>query len=83
MGGRTLTARSLGQLLREVLGTRVRLARCEVLKAADEYLILHADLGRRGSDVTLKLAGPGAPLATPFDRSAYINDLVRRAGVPT
>jgi aminoglycoside phosphotransferase (APT) family kinase protein len=72
----------LRQFLREVLGTCASLASYEVLKEADDYLVLHADLGG-ASDVTVKLAGRHAQLATPFDQSAYVNTLVRRAGVPT
>ena len=73
----------LHQFLREVLGTRASLASYEVLKATDDYLVLHANLDGGGADVTVKLAGPHAQLATPFDQSAYVNTLVRRAGVPT
>jgi hypothetical protein len=47
----------LGQFLREVLGTRASLASYEVLKATDDYLVLYADLGGGGGDVTVKLAG--------------------------
>jgi aminoglycoside phosphotransferase (APT) family kinase protein len=73
----------LGQFLRDVLGPRGSLLSYDVLKAADDYLVLHADLGGRGADVTVKLAGPRARLATPFDQAAHVNNLARRAGVPT
>jgi fructosamine-3-kinase len=65
------------QLLRQVLGSKVALVGYEVANRHHDYLVLLAQLRRPSIQVVVKLAGPEAPLACPFDRTAMLHSLVR------
>jgi aminoglycoside phosphotransferase (APT) family kinase protein len=72
----------LRRFLRELLGGHAPVVRLETLKAADDYLVVRAHFDAPAADLTVKLAGPNAALATPFDQSAHVINLARDAGVP-
>lgn len=65
------------QLLHQVLGSRVELRNCKIGNRHHDYLVLLAQLRRPSIQVVIKLAGPEAPLACPFDRTAMLHSLVR------
>ena len=55
-----------------------------VVRVGMEYAVVVARLTRLRGRVVVKLAGPGASIACPFDRTAAIIGLVRaRTSVPT
>jgi aminoglycoside phosphotransferase (APT) family kinase protein len=63
-------------LLRQTLGNRVELAGCRVGNQHHDYLVLLVRLRHPSVRVVVKLAGPAAPLACPFDRTAMLHHLV-------
>jgi fructosamine-3-kinase len=65
------------QLLRQILGSRVELRSCQIGNSHHDYLVLLAQLRCPSIQVVIKLAGPEAPLACPFDRTAMLHSLVR------
>jgi fructosamine-3-kinase len=68
---------TLLQLLQQALGAKVELLSYEVANSHHDYLVLLAQLRRPAIKIVIKLAGPQAPLACPFDRTATLHDLVR------
>jgi len=74
----------LAALLRSVLGTSATLISYRIALERDDYAVVVATLGRPEHEVVVKLAGPRAPIACPFDRTATIVALVRnQTPVPT
>jgi aminoglycoside phosphotransferase (APT) family kinase protein len=67
---------SLAQLIKRTLGAQARIADYRVLKRDRDYLVFVAQLRSPSMLVSVKLAGPGATLACPFDRTAAILHLV-------
>jgi len=64
------------QLLRQTLGARVELADCRIGHRLEDYWVLLLELRRPDMRVVVKLAGPRAPYACPFDRTAMVHRLV-------
>lgn len=74
---------ALLDLLRETLGPAVELAGCDVLNRRHDYVVLRAALRRPRLDLSIKLAGPEAPYASPFDRTVWLHQLVgARTSIP-
>jgi Ser/Thr protein kinase RdoA (MazF antagonist) len=63
-------------LLREVLGADVELLRFRIANQQHDYLVLLAQVGHPSSQVVIKLAGPEASIACPFERTAALHQLV-------
>ncbi len=66
----------LTQLLQQTLGTRVELVDYKVGNEHSDYLVLLVQLRHPSTQVVVKLAGPNAPWACPFDRTAMLHRLV-------
>jgi aminoglycoside phosphotransferase (APT) family kinase protein len=64
------------ELLRQTFGARVELGHTTVSKQRHDYLVLLVQLRRPALKVVIKLAGPEAPLASAFDRTAMLHRLV-------
>jgi len=64
------------QLLNEELGSKVRLIDYKIGNQHHDYLVLLVRLQQPSIEVVVKLAGPGAPYACPFDRTAALHRLV-------
>ncbi len=74
----------LAALLRATLGSSIALVNYHVAHRRDDYAVVIVTLASPARDVVVKLAGPRAPIACPFDRTATIVDLVRsQTPVPT
>lgn len=74
----------LADLLRHVCGPSCVVADYRVVLSRDDYAVVVAQLAHPHEKVVVKLAGPGAALACPFDRTAAIVGMVRaRTNVPT
>jgi aminoglycoside phosphotransferase (APT) family kinase protein len=74
----------LAALLRATLGSSIALVNYHVALHRDDYAVVIVTLASPAQDVVVKLAGPRAPIACPFDRTATIVDLVRsQTPVPT
>jgi fructosamine-3-kinase len=65
-------------LLRSILGPSTGLSGYRVALQREDYAVVIASLAAPAQDVVVKLAGPRAPIACPFDRTATIAALVRR-----
>ncbi len=63
-------------LLREEIGSGVDLVDYRVGNQHHDYLVLLAQLHHPSLEVVIKLAGPEAPIACPFDRTAVLHRLV-------
>lgn len=71
------------QLLQEALGAEVKLLRYRIANQHHDYLVLLAQLRSPSIEVMVKLAGPQAPIACPFERTAALHRLVaRRTDIP-
>jgi Ser/Thr protein kinase RdoA (MazF antagonist) len=71
------------RLLRQTFGAKVELAGHRVGNRHHDYLVLLAQLRHPSIEVVIKLAGPEAPLACPFDRTAMLHRLVTTStGIP-
>src|SRR5688500_1594300 len=71
-------------LLRAALGSSATSSAWEVLKRAQDYLVIRARASRDHPALVAKLAGPQAHLACPFAATAALNRLVRNnGGIPT
>jgi fructosamine-3-kinase len=66
----------LPPLLREEIGSKVELADYRIANRHHDYLVLVAQLHHPSLKVVIKLAGPEASLACPFDRTAALHGLV-------
>lgn len=74
----------LSTLLRAGLGSSAANAACEVLKRAQDYLVVRVGASRDHPALVAKLAGPEAQLACPFEATAALNRLIRNhGGIPT
>ncbi len=67
----------LPDLLQNLFGSGVALKRYKVANSQPDYKVLVVDLERPSRRVVVKLAGPSAPYACPFDRTASVHALVR------
>jgi len=73
----------LVRLVRREFGAACRLRDVRVALRRRDYTVVLAGLSDPPLDVAIKLAGPEAPIACPFDRTAAILRLVReRTAVP-
>ncbi|MBN2004561.1 MAG: aminoglycoside phosphotransferase family protein [Anaerolineae bacterium] len=72
----TLSLDLLPQLLRQTFGAKVELHDYRIGNQHHDYLVLLAQLQHPSVRVVIKLAGPEAPLACPFDRTAMLHKLV-------
>lgn len=73
----------LCQLLRQTLGSEVELGEYRIGNQHHDYLVLLVQLHYPVIEVVVKLAGPEAPLACPFDRTAALHRLVAaRTAIP-
>ena len=71
------------QVLRQTFGTKVELGDHRVANSHHDYLVLLLQLRHPTMTVVVKLAGPEAPLACPFDRTAMLHRLVAaRTDIP-
>src|SRR3954467_15353432 len=70
-------AGELRGLVRQAFGSGCRIAEHHVGIARPDYAVVLATLTDPALAVAVKLAGPTAPLACPFDRTAAILRLVR------
>lgn len=74
---------TLAELLRSLLGTSVRLTSVEVAKQMHDYRVVLVELEAPKLSLVVKLAGPQAELACPFERTAALLRLVgQRTRVP-
>src|SRR5512143_591981 len=64
------------QLLRQTIGTRVEMIDCEIGNQHHDYVVLLIQLRHPSLEIVVKLAGPEAPWACPFDRTAMLHRLV-------
>jgi aminoglycoside phosphotransferase (APT) family kinase protein len=75
---------TLAQLLRSAIGVPGAVAGYRVTSARRDYAVIVAQLSEPAMEVVVKLAGPDAPIACPFNRTAAIARLVReRTDIPT
>ena len=75
---------ALATLVREIFGARCTLRSFRIIKQDAGYLVAAAELANPTLQVVIKLAGPQAPLGSPFDRTAAILALVNeQTTVPT
>lgn len=80
----SLDRATLGTLLRPIVGPHPRVDGYTTVRDADDYAVLIVDLIGPSLRIVVRLAGPRAMLACPFDRTAAINRIVRgRTTVPT
>lgn len=68
---------ALGRLCRAHFGSGCRIVRARVTRRRRDYVVVLATLAGLAQPVAIKLAGPDAPLACPFERTAAILRLVR------
>lgn len=64
------------ELLRQTLGSMVGLVDCKIGNRQHDYLVLLVQLTNPSAQVVVKLAGPNAAIACPFDRTAMFHRLV-------
>jgi aminoglycoside phosphotransferase (APT) family kinase protein len=64
------------QLLQQIFGTKVELIDYKIGNQQHDYLVLLVQLRNPSIEVVVKLAGPEAPLACPFERTAMLQRLV-------
>ena len=64
------------QLLQHTFGPKVRLIACQIGNQHYDYVVLLVRLDRPSIEVVVKLAGPQAVMACPFDRTAMLHRLV-------
>jgi hygromycin-B 7''-O-kinase len=70
-------------ILREVLGSRAEIESVTVANQADDYVVLHVGLRYPPLPIVVKLAGPSSPYPAPFERTAWVHDLVAsRTDIP-
>ena len=63
-------------LLKKKIGSQVELVDYKIGNQRHDYLVLLAQLSSPSLEVVIKLAGPEAPYACPFDRTATLHHLV-------
>lgn len=64
------------QLLQHTFGAKVKLIDCQIGNQHDDYFVLLVRLDHPAIQVVVKLAGPQASMACPFDRTAMLHRLV-------
>lgn len=64
------------QLFQQTFGTKVELVDYKIANQLHDYLVLHIQLRQPSIEVVVKLAGPEAPMASFFDRTAMLHRLV-------
>lgn len=64
------------ELLRQTLGSMVKLVDCAIGNRQHDYVVLLARLTNPSTQVVVKLAGPNAAMACSFDRTAMFHRLV-------
>jgi len=64
------------QLLKQTFGTKVELTDCRIGNRHHDYIVFLVELRHPSIEVVVKLAGPEAPLACPFERTAMLHRLV-------
>jgi aminoglycoside phosphotransferase (APT) family kinase protein len=70
-------------LLRQTFGPKVALVACQIAKQLPDYLVLLVRLRHPALQIVVKLAGPNAPRAPAFDRTAMLHRLVAdRTSIP-
>jgi Ser/Thr protein kinase RdoA (MazF antagonist) len=73
----------LGEILRDTLGSKAEIASSTVVNERGDYVVLHVALRYPPPPIVVKLAGPASPYPAPFERTAWVHDLIaRRTGVP-
>lgn len=78
-----ITLDQLLPLLRQTFGSHVELATHQIVKLRHDYLVLLCQLRHPSLQVVIKLAGPEAALACPFERTAALHRLVAaRTAIP-
>jgi aminoglycoside phosphotransferase (APT) family kinase protein len=65
-------------LLQAAIGVQTRLVDCQVAKQGQDYCVLLARLRKPKLEVVVKLAGPGAKMASQFDRTVSIHQMVAK-----
>lgn len=65
-------------LLKQIFGTNAEIAAHSLLVRKHDYIVMRAEMRQPAVDLILKLAGPEAPFACPFEQSAMIHQLVAR-----
>jgi Ser/Thr protein kinase RdoA (MazF antagonist) len=74
---------ALGEILRDTLGSKAEVESVTVANQADDYVVLHVGLRYPPLPVVVKLAGPASAYPAPFERTAWVHDLVAsRTGLP-
>ena len=66
----------LVQLLQQTFGTKIGLTDYQIGNRHHDYLVLLIELCHPSIEMVVKLAGPKAPLACPFERTAMLHRLV-------
>ena len=75
---------TLTRLLQPIVGHRCAVVSDQMLLTRDDYAVIRVTLAPPAMEVVVKLAGPRAPIACPFDRTAAIIRLVSaHTAVPT
>lgn len=70
-------------LLRQTFGARVELIDSTIGNEQPDYLVLLARLRHPSITIVVKLAGPAAPLACTFERTAWLHQIVAaRTSIP-
>ena len=73
----------LTQLLRQSFGSQIEIEGWRIAKQHEDYFVLVVELRQPSSRIVVKLAGPRAPYACLFDRTATLHRLVAaRTAVP-
>ena len=73
---RRLLRKQLLQLLQQTLGSKLEIVDHTVMNRRHDYIVLLLRLHHPSIEVVVKLAGPEAPVACPFDRTAMLHQLV-------
>lgn len=63
-------------LLKHTFGSNVKMIKVQIGNHRVDYFVLLLSLRSPSVEIVVKLAGPQAPYYYPFDRSAYLNNLV-------
>ena len=79
----TFSREHLAALLKHALGSQTELRDFQVANQYPDYYVLLVQLNRPEAEVVVKLAGPQSPMASAFDRTAMIHNLVAiRTDIP-
>jgi aminoglycoside phosphotransferase (APT) family kinase protein len=64
------------QLLQHTFGTKVQIVNQKIGNQHHDYLVLLVKLRQPSLEIVVKIAGPDAPMASPFERTAMLHRLV-------